>query len=152
MKKLETFINKNMEQAKVGVAVIISRVSYGKREILIGKRKGSHGSGVFSVPGGHLEFGETCKQACSRELEEEIGVSFDFYKKIGFSEDFFSEENKHYITLYFLVKDIENHIVKEIKNLEPEKCEEWIWKDVNYLPKLFCNTNEIIKEIHENGF
>ena len=38
---------------KVGVSVILIR---NDNEILIGKRKGSHGAGEYSVPGGHLEW------------------------------------------------------------------------------------------------
>ena len=134
------------KQARIGVAVIILRgEEYGKREVLIGKRKGSHGDGIYSVPGGHLEYGETYEEACSRELEEEIGVSFDSYEKLGFSEDFFPED-KHYTTLYFLADG--NEIVPNtIKNMEPDKCEEWIWQDIEDLPELFCDTNNIITEL-----
>jgi len=135
-------INKNMKQAKIGVSVIILRENNNNKEILIGKRKGSHGSGEYSVPGGHLEYGETYNDTCSRELEEEIGVSFDSYTKLGFSEDFFGE--KHYTTLYFLADNVNPNI--KVKNLEPNKCEEWIWCNINNLPKLFCDTNNIIKK------
>lgn len=121
---------------KVGVSVILIR---NNNEILIGKRKGSHGAGMFSVPGGHLEYGETFEECCSRELEEEIGVKLNDFDKIGFSEDFFEE--KQYTTLYFK-KYIDSNI--EIINLEPEKCEEWIWVNKDNLPKLFCDTNNQI--------
>ena len=143
------------KQARIGVAVIILRTSENtKSEVLIGKRKGSHGEGLYSVPGGHLEFGETYKDACSRELEEEIGISFDTYEKLGFSEDFFKSDehysqDKQYTTLYFLAdgNDIDQ---TTIKNMEPDKCEEWIWKDIKELPLLFCDTNIIISE-YMNG-
>ncbi|WP_413777060.1 NUDIX domain-containing protein, partial [Streptococcus pneumoniae] len=40
---------------KVGVAIIARRPD---GCILMGRRKGSHGAGTHSVPGGHLEPGE----------------------------------------------------------------------------------------------
>lgn len=43
-------------------------------KILIGKRKGSHGVGRYALPGGHLEAGESWRDCCLRELEEETGI------------------------------------------------------------------------------
>ena len=54
---------------------------------------------------------ETSSQTCDRELLEEIGVNFNGnYKPIGFSEDFFEGTiKKHYITLYFVVEDVDSN-------------------------------------------
>lgn len=134
------------KQARVGLSIIILNE---KNEVLIGERQGSHGAGKFSVPGGHLEFLETYNECCSRELMEEIGVSFEQYEKIGFSEDFFKEEQKQYTTLYFGVKNIDSDIIN-IKNLEPDKCKGWEWVDINNLPQLFCDTNNQIKTYFKN--
>ena len=137
------------KEVRVGLSILIFRETEDSvcmdldTEVLIGKRKGSHGEGIYSVPGGHLEFGETYKEGCSRELEEEIGVSFDLYTPIGFSEDFFKE--KQYTTLYFQAENVNPNI--NIQNLEPDKCEGWEWVKIKDLPELFCNTNEIIDNI-----
>jgi 8-oxo-dGTP diphosphatase len=40
---------------RVGVGVIITRDD----QVLLLKRKNVHGSGCWSTPGGHLDFGET---------------------------------------------------------------------------------------------
>ena len=128
-----------MRNVKVGVSVILIRNG---NEVLIGKRKGSHGAGTYSVPGGKLEYSETYDDGCSRELLEETGAKLNNFKKVGFSEDFFDEQ--HFITLYFM-KHVDSDI--EIKNLEPEKCEEWVWINVSELPELFCDTNNQINKI-----
>jgi 8-oxo-dGTP diphosphatase len=39
----------------IGVSVIIIK----DNQVLLGKRKNSHGSGTWAFPGGHLEFNET---------------------------------------------------------------------------------------------
>lgn len=135
-------------EAKVGVSVIIfNQVG----QVLVGKRKGSHGEGMLSVPGGHLEFFETSSQTCDRELLEEIGVNFSGqYEPFGFSEDFFDnslwEQRKHYITLYFVVNGVDSDNI-QIQNMEPEKCEGWEWVDVDELPDtMFCDTYNKITE------
>ncbi len=53
-------------EPKVGIGVIIIR-NDGK--ILIGKRKGSHAP-YWSIPGGHLDLGESFEQAAIREIYE----------------------------------------------------------------------------------
>ena len=55
---------------KVGVGVLI--VHDGKA--LLHKRKGKHGPGLWSGPGGHLETGETFTQCAVREIYEEAGI------------------------------------------------------------------------------
>ena len=133
-------------EAKVGVSVILFNQL---GQVLVGKRKGSHGAGMLSVPGGHLEFWETSSETCDRELLEEIGINFkDQYKPLGFSEDFFDgkDNRKHYITLYFVVTNIDSDKIK-IQNLEPHKCESWNWIDTEDLTdSMFCDTYNKIKD------
>ena len=58
---------------RVGVAVILFKSPEDPR-VLMGQRKGSHGAGSWSFPGGHLEFGETTEHGAARELREETGI------------------------------------------------------------------------------
>ena len=139
-------------EARVGVSVII----FNKLgQVLVGKRKGSHGAGMLSIPGGHLEYLETASTTCDRELLEEIGVNFNGeYKPFGFSEDIFDIEpfKKHYITLYFVVTGVDSDVV-EVKNMEPDKCESWDWVNVDDLPKdMFCDTYDKITDYYSNKF
>ncbi len=62
---------------KVGVCVIV--VKDGK--VLMQKRKGAHGEGTWSFPGGHLEFNETWEECAKRETFEEVGI---FLKNLRF--------------------------------------------------------------------
>jgi hypothetical protein len=52
-----------MEQKpQVGTALIITKDD----KVLLMKRKGPHGKGTWSTPGGHLDFGETLEGGAAR--------------------------------------------------------------------------------------
>jgi 8-oxo-dGTP diphosphatase len=107
--------------------------------ILMGKRKGSHGAGTWSVPGGHVEYGDSALETCYRELEEETGLARDMVADlfpVTFVESVFEKEEKHYITLVFhgLIKPgIELPSLAQMLK-EPEKCSEWRWFNKDTLP------------------
>jgi len=92
-------------------------------KILVGKRKGSHGAGEWSLPGGHLEYGEEFQTVCYREVKEETGLELtSVVKKVDFTNDVFPLAGKHYVTLFFRAS------CKGIAtNMEPDKCEGWKW-------------------------
>jgi len=103
------------KQARVGTGVFVFNP---KGKILLGKRKGSHGAGEWSLPGGHLEYFEPMYDCVIRELKEETGMDIiTNFRQIGFTEKFYPEFGKHYITLFFAC------ITKQKpKLMEPEKC------------------------------
>lgn len=49
-----------------------------KSEVLLLRRKGaSFGNGLYSLPGGKIESGETALEAVKREVQEEIGINIE---------------------------------------------------------------------------
>lgn len=132
------------QQVRVGVGVILMR----DNKILLGKRKGSHGEGTYSVPGGHLEFGETVGACAKREVYEETGIVLtDPLFQGGFTNDIFPEEGKHYATLFVVSKSS----VGVAHNLEPEKCEGWYWYDLDELPSpLFLPLQNYMDKIFDH--
>jgi 8-oxo-dGTP diphosphatase len=71
------------------------------RELLLVRRAGPHGSGAWSTPGGHLDFGEEPAQCAARETEEETGVAIGPARFMGVTNDVFEADGKHYVTLWF---------------------------------------------------
>ncbi|MGY8875947.1 MAG: ADP-ribose pyrophosphatase, partial [Pseudoalteromonas sp.] len=63
--------------------------------------------------------------------------------KLDFTNDIFTAENKHYITLY-VKADFEGG-ESELK--EPNKCLKWRWCDINNLPTpLFTSLKNYLSE------
>lgn len=83
--------------AKVGVSVLIRKGN----TILLEKRAHVHGAGTWGPPSGHINFGEAPEQTAARETQEETGVSIKNIAFRGVTNDVFTQEQKHYITLWF---------------------------------------------------
>lgn len=111
---------------KVGVGVLIVKDGL----LLLGKRKGSHGSGSWSPPGGHLEFGETIKECAKREVLEETGLEIKNVRLGPYTNDIFEDEQKHYLTVFVTA----NPAGGTPQTLEPQKCEGWGWFEWTNLP------------------
>lgn len=125
------------ERPKVGVGVIIVRDG----KILIGERLSSHGANTFSMPGGHLEFGESFEDCAKREATEECGLKdFVFKGLISVCNDV--AYDKHYVTVSLLLESVSG----EPYNAEPEKFKNWQWYDPKNLPdNLFISSEKAIK-------
>ena len=128
----------NRNRPQIGIGVIIRKGN----KVLLGMRKGSHGSGAWSFPGGHLEFGEQIEACAEREAQEETGALISVVGRGPFTNDIFDEEHRHYVTL-FVVAD---YISGDIEVREPEKCERWEWFEWRDLPRpIFLPIQNLLK-------
>ncbi|MEI6842907.1 MAG: NUDIX hydrolase [bacterium] len=116
------------KRPRVGVGVIVIR----DNKVLLGKRKGSHGEGTWSFPGGHLEFFETIEDCARRELAEETGLRLVCIGRSTFTNDMFVAEGKHYITIFVQAY---YYTGGEPMVKEPDKCEGWEWFEWEHLPE-----------------
>jgi 8-oxo-dGTP diphosphatase len=129
-----------MEKPNVRVGIGVFVFKDGK--FLIQKRKGSHGEGSWSLPGGHLEFGESFEDTARREVLEEAGIEIKNVRFGAVTNDHFVEENKHYVTIWMLSEWASG----EVKNMEPEKCTAQMWSTFNDLPTpLFLVWNQLLE-------
>lgn len=97
----------------VGVGVLI--IKDGK--ILLSQRKGKYGAGMWSAPGGHLEFKEDIFECAKRETLEEVGIEIENLKIGPYTNDNNLPYAKHYITLYVIA----DYKKGEPRIMEPEK-------------------------------
>jgi 8-oxo-dGTP diphosphatase len=131
------------ETPKVGVGVVLRNP---QDKVLLMLRKGSHGAGQWSLPGGHMELGETFLKTCKREVLEEVDILIDDITPITFTNDIMENEGLHYITLFFEA----SYKYQLPYNVEPEKCSELKWftrEEISALPNLFSPLSKILIKI-----
>jgi 8-oxo-dGTP diphosphatase len=110
----------------VGVGVLVVRDG----SVLLGLRRGSHGAGTWSPPGGHLEYGEDPVECLRREALEEAGIQLGACSFVGITNDIFAAEDRHYVTLFYT-----GAIASGTPTvLEPDKCDAWQWWAWDALP------------------
>lgn len=127
------------QRPHVGVGVLIIN----KDTVLLGKRKGSHGSATWAPPGGHLEFQESFEQCAQREVVEETGLHVDALRFASCTNDIFAQNNKHYVTIFMLAHYTQGHP----RITEPDTCEEWQWFSWDNLPTpLFLPLQHLLEQ------
>lgn len=126
----------NKEQVRVGIGVVIVNE---ENKVLIGKRINSFAP-FYSIPGGHIELGETFENAATREIQEETGLIIREPQVIAVTNNLetFKKENKHYVSVVLLAKNYEGNL----ENKEPHKCEGWHWIDPNDIPHPHFDASE----------
>ena len=132
-------MSNHTNRPRVGVGVVVVK----DKKILLGKRRGAHGAGDWSLPGGHLEFGEEVEECSKRELLEETGLQALSLHRGPWVSDVI-EGDKHYITLFVFVNEFKGNL----QLLEPDKCEGWSWFEGHALPSpLFPPVASLFKKI-----
>jgi len=64
----------------------VSAVIFREGKLLLLKRAKSPGHGLWSLPGGRVEFGESLHTALAREVDEEAGLKIDIVALAGWRE------------------------------------------------------------------
>ena len=114
-------------KVRVGIGVFVFKDG----KFLMQQRQGAHGAGSWSVPGGHLEFGESFEDTARREVKEETGLEITNVRFGAVTNDHFADESKHYVTVWML-SDWSSG--KEYIT-EPDKCLKQEWHTFDDLPE-----------------
>ena len=114
--------------SKIVVDLLLERKNEntGKKEILM--MLANYLGNMYDLPGGHLEPNEDLFDAMNREAKEELGIEIE-------REDMqiihiYHHYEKDLLKFVFKVKKFKN----KIQNLEPEKCKELKWIEIENLP------------------
>jgi 8-oxo-dGTP diphosphatase len=86
--------------------------------------------GMWSRPGGMVEFAEPTVKAVEREVLEETGLKIRVVRPLEFTEILSPDRKKHWIALGYLAR----HVSGEPVNMEPDKHDEIRWFRLDRLP------------------
>lgn len=130
------------EKIKACVGVLIFKDG----KVLLGKRKGSHGHGEYSCPGGHLEFQESFEECAKKETQEEAGIEIKNIKFLSVA-NILKHENRQDVLVNF-VADWESG---DIRTDPDEKIGEWEWYSLDDLPSPLFYPSELIIDSYKTG-
>ncbi|NUJ97166.1 NUDIX hydrolase [Candidatus Gracilibacteria bacterium] len=89
---------------------------------------------VWRVPGGRPEYGEKVEKTLIREMQEEVGISFENPIFVGFGQDiqlyFIKQKETSRLILYFYVKTNEELII------DSDEAEEYKWVSIEEMKKI----------------
>ncbi|MCX7881078.1 MAG: NUDIX domain-containing protein [Patescibacteria group bacterium] len=145
-KRILRFGTPSIDYVGVGVAGVILNE---KNEVLLQLRgeKAKNERGLWKLPGGQIEYGETAENALKREIKEELGIEIKILKQIFCLDDILKKENQHWLVPFYLCQITKG----KPKILEPEKAEKIAWFPINKLPKnLAFGTKKVLKKIKNN--
>lgn len=98
--------------------------------------------GLYGIPGGHLEDGETVLEGACREALEETGLSVN-PKDLELVHTVHRKSNYDYIDIFFRVTKWDG----EPRLTEENKSDKILWADINSLPE---NTSDYMKKAIDN--
>jgi 8-oxo-dGTP diphosphatase len=112
----------------VGVGAVIVN---DRDEVLLLLRRKSPEAGSWSIPGGGVEWQETCQDAIVRECIEEVGVSVRVERFLTVVNHIVPEDRMHWVSIEFLCSVVEGHA----RNVGEQESSDLRWFPFSTLPK-----------------
>ncbi len=117
------------ERYKIIAVVYLVLIQDGK--VLLSRRFNTgYMDGNYGLPSGHLEEGESVREALIRETREEIAVILEL-EDIQLAHVMHTKSPDRADIAFFFTA---NHFAGEPKNTEPEKCDDLSWFPLDALP------------------
>lgn len=134
-----------MEERNVNVPGVIVILKKENKICLLQRKNTGHADGYYSPIAGHVENGENFTDAIVRETMEEANILLDRkdLKVVHVQHRKSSDTTPDRIYVYFLSTVWKG----DLQNMEPDKCDDISWFDIDNLPK---NTSPTVKAAIDN--
>jgi 8-oxo-dGTP diphosphatase len=117
-----------------GVGAVVLREVEGRPEVLLIRRGSEPMAGVWSLPGGAIELGESVREACVRETWEETGLTVQPLAEVEVIDiiyrDAMGRVQYHYVVVDILCRALEGQL------LSGTDASEVAWADVGRVLEL----------------
>ena len=137
------------ERYKMPVTVQVMLFNKNNEVLLLKRHSTGFNDGLYGFVGGHVEKNEQIVDAAIREVKEEIGVDINrenLYFKSVLNRKI--SKNIAYVDFVFMTKKWKG----SINNMEPEKCSELVWADLNNLPSQIMDFEKYLIENNDLFF
>lgn len=134
--------NEYPNSPQIAVGAVVFR---GNRVLLV-KRNQPPGKGLWAIPGGRLELGETLKEAAEREVREETGVIIRAGNP-AYTFDLIERDDQGRIRFHYVIVDLLADYISGSPHPRSDACEaRWIGpRELDELP-VTKSTRAFLKE------
>lgn len=129
---------------RVGVGAVVIKNS----KVLLVRRGIPPSEGLWAIPGGHVELGETLQETAEREILEETRIVIKAGDPI-YAFDLIERDDSDRIRFHFIVVDVEGEYVSgEPRGSDDALEARWLsWEEIKVLP-VSLNTVKLLKAIN----
>jgi len=121
-------VKRGTDYIGVGVGAVILNE---RQEVLLLRRKEDFEYGFWTIPGGAVEWFETCADAIKRECREEVGVEVEIDRLLTVVDHIVRESGVHWVSVEYLVHATSGHY----RNADELENHELRWFALNNLPE-----------------
>ncbi|MFA6411753.1 MAG: NUDIX hydrolase [Syntrophales bacterium] len=126
----------------VGVGAIV--IKEGK--VLLVKRAAAPSRGLWAIPGGSLELGETLQRGAEREILEETGIRIRAGAPV-YTFDFLEYDTKNKLQYHFVIVDMEaEYVAGEVQAADDALDARWVSPEDLRSMSVSGNTLKILRE------
>ena len=130
---------------RVGVGAIVIKDD----AVLLVRRGINPGKGLWAIPGGNLNLGETLQDAAEREIMEETGIQIKAKLPPHITFDLIDRDEEGKIRFHYVIVDlIADYVSGEPKGADDALDARWVKiKDLDKIP-VSKNTLKVLKSYH----
>lgn len=128
---------------RVGVGAIVMK----EGRVLLVKRAAAPNKGLWAIPGGSLELGETLREGARREIREETGIEVRVKDPV-YAFDYFERDQEGRIRFHFVIVDLlADYVRGELKAADDALEARWLLPEELDALELTPSTVEVLKNL-----